>query len=95
MENENNIIKKTRGQPLADHARLSHPGVDLEARDFLMQVTGQYRGALLRLILEGIQDERMVKRQKKDSSKVDVLNSKIYFNQARPIRLVTSDTIFT
>ena len=95
LEHESHLSKKTRGQPLADHARLTHPGLNLQAKDFQMQVTGQYRGAVSRLISEGIQVEKIVKMQREDPKNVEVLNSKLNFNQARPVRLITSDKIFT
>ena len=78
---------------MSDHARLAHPGMDMDIKDFSMEITAQYRSALPRLISEGIQVERMVRRQKLEPGKVEVLNSKLNFNQARPVRTIIADRI--
>ena len=93
LEHESHLNRKTKGQPLADHARLSHPGKDLGITNFSMQITAQYKSALPRLISEGIQVERMVQRQKIEPGKVEVLNSKLNFNQARPMRTIITDRL--
>ena len=88
------MTRKTRGQPLSDHARNSHPGDDLTMEDLSMKVSGQYRGALSRLVSEGIQIERILQKRKIEPSRVEVLNSKLNFNQARPIRMRVTDRAF-
>ena len=59
-----------------------------------MEETGHYRGSLHRILSEGIQVEKTVAQQKQDPGHITVLNSRVNFHQARPIRIQTSDYLF-
>ena len=83
-----------RGQPLSDHARSCHPGGNLGIEDFEMRVTGRYTRALPRLISEGIQIDELLHNKQLDPTRVEVLNSKQNFHQARTVRVVAMDQKF-
>ena len=76
---------------MADHARVTHPDQDLNIQDFRMEVTGQFNRVLPRIVNEGIEIEQLLRQRKADPAKVEVLNTKTNFHQARIIRLVPQD----
>ena len=60
LEHERNLSNKTKGQPLSDHSRIRHPGRTLTTQDFKMEMTAQYKGALPRILSEGVQVEKLL-----------------------------------
>ena len=72
-------MKGKRGQPLTDHARVMHPDRKFGIHDFKMEITGQYNRVLPRIVKEEVK------------AKVNILNSKTNFHQARIVRLVSQD----
>ena len=91
LEHERHLLNGTRGQPLSDHARNRHQGQKMTREDFEMKMTGRYPRALSRILSEGIQIDRLVQTKAARPSQTDVLNSKLNFHQAKPIRLTTTD----
>ena len=93
LEHGDHLAKMNKGQPLSDHARTKHPGADMKIGYFSMEVTGSYNRALPRIVSEGLNIDRLLQQKQVNPAKVEIMNSKTNFHQARVIRLVPQDHI--
>ena len=71
---------------MSDHSKPHHKDTPLQQQDFQMDITGQYRAPIRRVIAEGIKISAEIERRDKGES-VTLLNSKTDFNQPGQVRV--------
>ena len=75
---------KQKDNVLFQHQRESHPGVEMEMCDFVMELTGTFKKPVMRLCQEGISISNLIK-SRNAGLPIKLLNSKNEFHQAGQI----------
>ena len=87
LEHEESLLTHKKGQPLPDHRKTFHSSRNPTMDDFEVKVMGKFFSNLPRLVAEGHMIDAVIDKRAQNPSKVNLMNSKTNFHQAKQIKV--------